>query len=116
MTDVQTRIDNPQAVQWLPGGTVRLIDQTLLPGRFEYVDCGSVEKLADCISKLKVRGAPSIGVAAAYGLCLAAKNSRAADLNALLADLRAAADTLRATRPTAVNLGWALDEVLRAAD
>ena len=105
-----------QPVEWLTGGTVRLVDQTLLPQRLEYVDCGYIEKLADCIRTLKVRGAPAIGVAAAYGLCLVARNSRAPDVTALLADLHAAADTLRATRPTAVNLSWALDEVLRAAE
>ena len=110
------QLEGPQSVQWLTGGTVRLIDQTLLPLRLEYVDCGTVEKLADCIRTLKVRGAPAIGVAAAYGLCLAARNSLAPDVAALLADLHAAAETLRATRPTAVNLSWALDEVLRAAE
>jgi methylthioribose-1-phosphate isomerase len=106
----------PHSVQWLTGGTVRLIDQTLLPARLEYVDCGTVDKLASCIRSLKVRGAPAIGVAAAYGLYLAALNSRAPDVPGLLADLRAAAETLRATRPTAVNLSWALDEVLHAAE
>ena len=116
MNNPQSKIENPQSVQWLPGGTVRLIDQTLLPAQLEYVDCGCVEKLASCIRSLKVRGAPAIGVAAAYGLCLAAKNSLAPDVPGLLADLHAAADTLRATRPTAVNLAWALDEVLRAAE
>ncbi len=110
------QLEGPQSVQWLTGGTVRLIDQTLLPLRLEYVDCGTVEKLADCIRTLKVRGAPAIGVAAAYGLCLAARNSLAPDVPALLADLHAAAETLRATRPTAVNLSRALDEVLRAAE
>jgi methylthioribose-1-phosphate isomerase len=115
MDNPQSAIDNPQSVEWLTGGTVRLIDQTLLPQRLEYVDCGTIDKLADCIRALKVRGAPSIGVAAAYGLCLAAKNSRSPDVPGLLADLHAAADTLRATRPTAVNLSWALGEVLQAA-
>jgi methylthioribose-1-phosphate isomerase len=92
-----------------------LIDQALLPSEVAYVYCGTVDKLAESIRTLKVRGAPAIGVAAAYGLCLAATNSRASDVEGLLADLHAAADVLRATRPTAVNLGWALDEVLRAA-
>src|SRR5947207_187431 len=114
MDNPQSAIDNPQSVQWLTGGTVRLIDQTVLPGRLEYVDCGSVEKLAMCIRTLKVRGAPAIGVAAAYGLCLAAKNSLSSDVAGLLVDLHEAADVLRSTRPTAVNLSWALDEVLGA--
>lgn len=100
----------------MKAGKIRLIDQTLLPGQVEYVYCGSVEQLADSIRTLKVRGAPAIGVAAAYGLYLAATNSRASDTNGLMADLHAAADVLRATRPTAVNLGWGLDEVLRAAE
>src|SRR5438874_4565213 len=116
MDNLQSANHNPQSVQWLTGGTVRLIDQTVLPGRLEYVDCGTVEKLAMCIRTLKVRGAPAIGVAAAYGLCLAAKNSLSSDVAGLLVDLHEAADVLRSTRPTAVNLSWALDEVLRAAE
>lgn len=99
----------------MKGGRIKLIDQTLLPGEVEYVYCGTVDKLAESIRTLKVRGAPAIGVAAAYGLYLAATNSRASDTKGLMADLHAAANVLRATRPTAVNLGWALDEVLRAA-
>jgi methylthioribose-1-phosphate isomerase len=105
-----------QPVQWLEEGAVRLVDQTLLPGRVEYVDCGTVEALADSIRTLKVRGAPAIGLAAAYGLCLAAVNADARDSAGLVADLREAAVVLRATRPTAVNLGWALDETLGAAE
>jgi methylthioribose-1-phosphate isomerase len=113
-------IRNPQsairnAVEWLPEGTLRLIDQSLLPGELRLIDCRSVEVLAEAISGLKVRGAPVIGIAAGYGLCLAANASQAEDNTALLDDLLAAARTLGATRPTAVNLAWALGEVLDAA-
>ena len=94
-----------QPVEWLTGGAVRLVDQTLLPQRLEYVDCGYIEKLAECIRSLKVRGAPAIGVAAAYGLCLAAGNSRCSRCNSLARRPPCSRGIhLRATRPTAVNL------------
>ncbi|MEO8286603.1 MAG: S-methyl-5-thioribose-1-phosphate isomerase [Chloroflexota bacterium] len=102
-------------VEWLPDGTLRLVDQTILPLRLEYILCRDVDTLADSIRTLKVRGAPSIGVAAGYGLCLAAANSNAADVSSLLDDVQQAASSLAATRPTAVNLAWALEEVLQAA-
>src|SRR6187399_2147534 len=105
----------PQPVEWLGDGVLRLVDQTLLPMRLEYVYCRSVGELAEAIRALRVRGAPAIGVAAAYGLCLAANSSTADDPRALLNELEAAARTLRETRPTAVNLPWALNEVLTAA-
>ncbi|HKP54041.1 MAG TPA: S-methyl-5-thioribose-1-phosphate isomerase [Chloroflexia bacterium] len=105
----------PAPVAWLPDGTLRLVDQTLLPARLEYIACHSVEELAGAIRTLKVRGAPALGVAAAYGLCLAAASSRASDLLTFLSDIESAASLLRSTRPTAVNLGWALDTVLSAA-
>lgn len=102
----------PPAVEWSQDGTIRLIDQTLLPASLEYIDCRSVDDLAHAIRTLKVRGAPMIGVAAAYGLAQVAATSRAATLEDLRDDLKRAARVLRATRPTAVNLAWALDKVL----
>ena len=89
------------------GGGVRLLDQTLLPAEERYIDLHSVEAVAEAISTMRVRGAPAIGITAAYGLALAARLTP--DLDAV----RAAAATLGATRPTAVNLRWALDRVLR---
>jgi methylthioribose-1-phosphate isomerase len=105
----------PAPVQWAQGGPVRLVDQTLLPAQLTYIDCLSIDALAEAIRTLRVRGAPAIGIAAAYGLCLAADVSTAATTPDLLRDLEAAASVLRATRPTAVNLGWALERVLAAA-
>ncbi len=105
----------PSPVEWLSEGALRLVDQTLLPARLEYLACRSVGELADAICKLMVRGAPALGVAAAYGLCLAADQSASCDLTSFLDDLEVAASALRSTRPTAVNLGWALDTVLAAA-
>ncbi len=105
----------PAPVQWSPGKPVRLVDQTLIPRQLTYIDCLTIDTLAEAIRTLRVRGAPAIGIAAAYGLCLAADLSGAALGADLVRDLEAAASVLRATRPTAVNLAWALDRVLDAA-
>jgi len=96
-------------------GTVRLIDQTRLPSEFVILACHDWREVAEAIRTMKLRGAPAIGVAAAYGLALAARQSQAATPAALLADLEDAAAGLRATRPTAVNLAWALERMLRRA-
>jgi methylthioribose-1-phosphate isomerase len=90
------------------GRSVQIIDQTRLPHEFSIRTLASVEEVAVAIATMQVRGAPLIGAAAAYGLCLQAQ-ADASD-----SALDAAAEALRATRPTAVNLAWALGEV-RAA-
>jgi methylthioribose-1-phosphate isomerase len=82
-----------------------VLDQRRLPSEETWVRCETADDTADCIRTLAVRGAPAIGLAAAYGMALAAS---AGD------DLDAAADLLRRTRPTAVNLAWAIDQALRA--
>jgi methylthioribose-1-phosphate isomerase len=93
---------------------LKLIDQRRLPASLEVMSCATAVEVAQAIREMSVRGAPAIGAAAAFGLALAALESRAADPAALRADLESAARTLRATRPTAVNLSWALDRVLRS--
>jgi len=85
-------------------GSLLVLDQRALPAEERWLRCSTPAEVADCIRTLAVRGAPAIGIAAAYGVALAG-DERAA-----------AAELLRATRPTAVNLGWALDRVLEAAD
>jgi methylthioribose-1-phosphate isomerase len=102
-------------LEWRDGALI-LIDQRRLPGDLVYETCADVDAVARAISELRVRGAPAIGVSAAYGLVIAANASRAETLPELRRDVEAAAAQLRATRPTAVNLGWALDETLRALD
>jgi methylthioribose-1-phosphate isomerase len=97
-------------------GTVRLLDQTRLPGDLVYLDCADIETLAEAIEVLRVRGAPAIGVSAAYGMALAARISGARDLPALLEDLRMARERLARTRPTAVNLFWALARQMAVAE
>lgn len=97
-------------------GAVRLIDQTRLPGELVLLDCHSVEEVAAAIERLSVRGAPAIGVTAAYGIALAASRSPAGSREALLADLAAARARLARTRPTAVNLFWALERMAALAE
>ena len=85
-------------------GTLLVLDQRLLPREERWLRCEDPAAVADCIRTLAVRGAPAIGIAAAYGLALAG------------ADREGAAELLRSTRPTAVNLAWAIEQVLRAPD
>lgn len=97
-------------------GALRLLDQTRLPHEEAWLTCSDHRGVAEAIRSMRVRGAPAIGVAAAYGLALAADRSAASGLDALVAELREAARELWRTRPTAVNLAWALERVLRAAE
>jgi len=100
-----------QKTLWWEDGAVCLIDQTRLPGDRALVRCGSVDRLAAAIRRLEVRGAPALGVAGAYGIALAAVT---APREGFMSRLEDAAETLRSTRPTAVNLGWGIDRVLDA--
>ena len=111
----------PRALWWDErAGALRMIDQTLLPGACEVLACYDADAVADAIRTLRVRGAPAIGAAAAYGLALGARgaliSSTASTTTVLLRSTREIADMLRATRPTAVNLSWALDRMLSAAE
>ena len=103
-----------RTVEWR-GGRVAMIDQRALPHELIVVEYADYRQVAAAIRDMVVRGAPAIGVTAAMGLALAALRSTAADRPALLRDLETAAKELRASRPTAVNLGWALDRLLRRA-
>jgi len=93
-----------------------LLDQRLLPGQELERAYARWEDVADAIRTLVVRGAPAIGVTAAFGVALAARSSRATDAGALLGDVEIALKGLAETRPTAVNLFWALDRVRRVAE
>jgi methylthioribose-1-phosphate isomerase len=100
----------PATLEWIGGrdGVLRLLDQTLLPGRIQMRDCSTGEDVWEAIRVLRVRGAPAIGVAAAYGLCLGTRAFRDLPAEAFLAKVREAGAYLCASRPTAVNLGWAI--------
>jgi methylthioribose-1-phosphate isomerase len=101
-------------VAWL-GDRVLLIDQRRLPGEEVYIECRTWEEVAEAIRTLAVRGAPAIGVTAAFGVVLAALASPATAPDELLADVEVAVKGLAATRPTAVNLFWALERMRRQA-
>ena len=88
-----------------------ILDQTLLPGEEKYIELETKESVWDAILKLKVRGAPAIGVAAAYGLYISVRNSKADKLDEFGREIEAAADYLVTARPTAVNLAWALQRM-----
>src|SRR5919206_4137829 len=96
------------ALTW-DGRSLRLLDQTLLPGEEAWISIGGAADAAAAIARLAVRGAPNIGIAAAYGLAMEIERTPGDD------ELRAAARVLRDARPTAVNLAWAVDRVEAAA-
>lgn len=91
---------------------LKMIDQRILPGRFEVLSYRDHKSVAHAIKDMVVRGAPAIGAAAAFGLALAGYESASSSTSSLLADLRAASETLKSARPTAVNLAWAVDRVM----
>jgi len=93
-------------------GALTLVDQTRLPRETVLISCRTAEDVARAIRSMQVRGAPAIGVAAAYGLALAAAATPATDAASFVGDLEASAAVLGQTRPTAVNLRWALERVL----
>jgi methylthioribose-1-phosphate isomerase len=95
--------------------TLKMIDQRKLPASLEIVPMHTYLDVAAAIQNMTVRGAPAIGAAAAFGLALAAMESRSHSTASLLSDLETAKDTLKASRPTAINLTWALERVMHAA-
>ncbi len=104
-----------RTIEWDAKGTVKMIDQRKLPLEFVVVEFEDYREVARSIKEMYIRGAPAIGAAAAFGLALAARQSQATAYEGLLADLETATSVIRATRPTAVNLFWATDRMLRKA-
>jgi methylthioribose-1-phosphate isomerase len=96
-------------------GHLVLIDQTLLPTEFREIECRNVETVWEAIRSLRVRGAPAIGVAAAYGVCIGVQTALDLPVERFLARANEVCDYLATSRPTAVNLFWALDRMRRAA-
>jgi methylthioribose-1-phosphate isomerase len=106
----------PTPIAWTPSHGVRILDQTLLPLEESYRDLQTVDEVAEAIRKLRVRGAPLIGIAAAMGVALAAGQRGSGTEKTQLAAVRDACRILGATRPTAVNLHWALNRICRRAE
>jgi len=107
----------PVSVRWVGGveGHLELLDQTRLPGEIVWVECRDVATVIEAIRSLRVRGAPAIGIAGGYGVVVAAAEARRRGLDGRQAvdHLLAAAEEIAAARPTAVNLRWAVERVLR---
>jgi methylthioribose-1-phosphate isomerase len=101
-------------IEWR-NGTVRTIDQTKLPNQEVTLTLKNCQEVADAIKTMKIRGAPLLGAAAAYALALTACHSKAKNKEQLITELEEAAQTIRVTRPTAVNLFWALDRIMNKA-
>lgn len=104
---------SPRTMEWVGDvdGFVRLLDQTLLPSEETYRDCKTVEEVWEAIKMLRVRGAPAIGVAAAMGVVVGVQTAKGKSLDAFQMRLKEVSDYLRTSRPTAVNLFWALDRM-----
>lgn len=108
----------PPTLQWVgqEDGELHLLDQTLLPDRIQVRVCRTVQDVWQAIKVLCVRGAPAIGVAGAYGLCIGAREHRTLALPAFLQKVREVGAYLDSSRPTAVNLSWAIRRVTRVAE
>ena len=106
-----------QTLHWVGGvdGHLRMIDQTLLPVEFKEIDCRNVESVWEAIKMLRVRGAPAIGIAAAYGVCVGLQTAAGSDTATFRRRLDEVVDYLASSRPTAVNLFWALQRMKEAA-
>ena len=99
-----------KTIEW-KDGKVFLIDQRKLPLKYKIINCSSYQEVAEAIKKMKIRGAPAIGVAAAFGIALAAYSSKADTYKEFSLDMEEAKKCLALTRPTAVNLFWALERM-----
>jgi len=108
-----------ETLRWVgdaESGCLRLIDQTLLPVTFTELDCRDVATVWEAIRSLRVRGAPAIGIAAAFGVVLGGQGAVNEGVEAIRVAITTASDHLRTSRPTAVNLFWALDRMDRVAE
>lgn len=105
-----------QAISWSPTGAVRIVDQRALPDALVHRDLETIDDAATAIRTLQLRGAPLIGIAAAMGLVAGLRDARRVGRDAFLAQIRTAAACLAETRPTAVNLRWALARMIAVAE
>ncbi len=108
------KLSLPRTVEWMDGN-VKMINQLLLPWKLEYIVTDNYERVADAIKRMEVRGAPAIGVAAAFAMALAALKIDTEDVGLALKKMEEAKLKLANTRPTAINLFWALERIHRKA-
>ena len=102
-------------IEWVDD-RIHLIDQTLLPNEFKQIYCDDVESVWEAIKSLRVRGAPAIGIAGALGAVLGIWKSKAVSYPDFAAELKKVTDYLATSRPTAVNLFWALERIEQTAE
>jgi methylthioribose-1-phosphate isomerase len=103
------------SIRWIDG-VVKMLDQRLLPGKTIYLEFTHYIEVANAIQNMIIRGAPAIGIAAGYGLALCASHSLAKENYQLIDEIKIACDTLRKSRPTAVNLSWAIDRIMHLVE
>lgn len=96
--------------------TIKMIDQTLLPGELKFIKCKNIAELCEAIQSLRIRGAPALGVCGAFGIALSAQLSSADTVEGIIKDMRAAGEAIKKTRPTAINLAWGVDRILQIAE
>ncbi len=104
-----------RTIEWKDNSVI-MIDQTKLPNELIFVKYTDYNDVAEAIRTLVVRGAPAIGVSGAFGMALAALQSSSENIEDLLSDLKKAKKILFETRPTAVNLSWALEKIMKIAE
>jgi len=102
-----------KTIEWVDG-KVRMIDQTLLPREVKYIDCTDYHMVAECIKKLCIRGAPAIGIAAAMGIAIGAQDIDSDNFDDFMKEMETIFETLLATRPTAVNIRWAVERIKKS--
>ena len=102
-------------IEWT-NDQIRMIDQTRLPEKLLHLEISDIEILAEAIKSLRVRGAPAIGIAGAFGVVLGVQNFAGEDKEAFFKQLKETSEYLNATRPTAVNLSWAIQRMNRVVD
>ena len=106
-----------RTIDWdYENNNIIMIDQTLLPAEYKTIECRTIDSLCEAIKSLRVRGAPALGAAGGFGVALGAFRSSASSLDGLMEDMINAGKTVSATRPTAVNLSWGVNRVIRAAE
>lgn len=96
--------------------SVKMIDQTLLPEELKIINCRNIAELCEAIQSLRIRGAPALGICGAFGVALAAQLSSAKTVEGMLKDIKAAGEAIKKTRPTAINLSWGVDWIIRIAE
>jgi methylthioribose-1-phosphate isomerase len=105
---------NPPVIEWRENA-VHIIDQRVLPHTVDILHCHKTADVCDAIRSLAIRGAPALGVAAAYAIALGAVRIRTTDMTEFLSELDAIIEQVIATRPTAVNLPWAAEQMRATA-